>query len=36
VTLAAHSIDPDIAIENYDWAIEVYRRWREAKTVKTN
>jgi hypothetical protein len=31
VILAAHSIGPDIPIENYDGAIEVYRRGREAK-----
>lgn len=28
VILAAHSIGPDIPIENYDWAIEVYKRCR--------
>ncbi len=28
VILAAHSIGPDIPIKNYDWAIEVYRKWR--------
>ncbi len=28
VILAAHSIGPDIPIENYDWAIEAYRKWR--------
>jgi len=28
VILAAHSIGPDIPIENYDWAIEVYRKWK--------
>ena len=26
VILAAHSIGPDIPVENYDWAMEVYRK----------
>ena len=28
VIIASHSIGPDIPIENYDWAIEVYRKWK--------
>ena len=28
VILAAHSIGPDIPVENYDWAIGVYRKYR--------
>ncbi len=35
VILAAHSIGPDIPIENYDWAIEVYKKCREAGTGKS-
>jgi len=28
VILAAHSIGPDIPLENYEWAMEIYRKYR--------
>ncbi len=32
--LAAHSIGPDIPIENYEGVIEVYKKYREARSSK--